>query len=64
MKARNQTPQDRRPVWGLVAGAFPGLISNGVTSAPLDVWPMNVFPSFIAPASMSDASFGCPGSAR
>ncbi len=35
---------------GLSAGAFPALISNGVTSAPLDVWPMNIFPSFIVPA--------------
>ncbi len=35
---------------GLSAGAFPGLISNGATSAPLDVWPLNVFPSFIVPA--------------
>ena len=35
---------------GLAAGAFPELISNGATSAPLDVWPMNVFPSFIVPA--------------
>lgn len=35
---------------GLAAGAFPELISNGATSAPLDVWPLNVFPSFIVPA--------------
>lgn len=35
---------------GLAAGAFPELISNGVTSAALDVWPINVFPSFIVPA--------------
>ena len=35
---------------GLSAGAFPELISNGATSAPLDVWPLNVFPSFIVPA--------------
>lgn len=35
---------------GLAAGGFPELISNGVTSAALDVWPMNVFPSFIVPA--------------
>ncbi len=35
---------------GLSAGAFPELISNGTTSAPLDVWPLNVFPSFIVPA--------------
>ena len=35
---------------GLAAGAFPALIANGITSAPLDVWPMNIFPSFIVPA--------------
>lgn len=35
---------------GLAAGAFPELISNGATSAPMDVWPMNIFPSFIVPA--------------
>lgn len=34
---------------GLAAGAFPGLIADGVTSAPLDVWPLNMFPSFIVP---------------
>jgi hypothetical protein len=34
---------------GLSAGSFPALISNGVTSAPLDVWPLNIFPSFIVP---------------
>ncbi len=34
---------------GLSAGAFPSLIANGVTSAPLDVWPLNLFPSFIVP---------------
>jgi len=35
---------------GLAAGAFPGLIPGGVTSAALDVWPLNIFPSFIVPA--------------
>lgn len=35
---------------GLSAGAFPGLIANGATSAPMDVWPLNIFPSFIVPA--------------
>jgi hypothetical protein len=35
---------------GLTAGAFPGLIPNGVTSAPMDVWPLNLFPSFGVPA--------------
>ncbi len=34
---------------GLTAGAFPSLIADGVTSAPLDVWPLNLFPSFIVP---------------
>ena len=34
---------------GLVSGAYPDLIANGVTSAPLDVWPLNLFPSFIVP---------------
>ena len=34
----------------LAAGAFPALIPGGVTSAALDVWPLNIFPSFIVPA--------------
>ncbi len=34
----------------LAAGAFPSLIPNGITSAPMDVWPLNLFPSFIVPA--------------
>ncbi len=34
---------------GLAAGAFPSLIADGVTSAPLDLWPLNLFPSFIVP---------------
>ncbi len=34
---------------GLAAGAFPSLIPNGVTSAPMDIWPLNLFPSFIVP---------------
>jgi hypothetical protein len=34
---------------GLSAGAFPNLIAAGVTSAPMDVWPLNLFPSFIVP---------------
>ena len=34
---------------GLSAGSFPGLIANGTTSAPMDVWPLNIFPSFIVP---------------
>ena len=35
---------------GLTAGAFPALLSNGVTSALMDVWPLNIFPSFLVPA--------------
>jgi hypothetical protein len=35
---------------GLASGAFPGLIANGITSAPMDVWPLNLFPSFFVPA--------------
>lgn len=35
---------------GLSAGAFPGLIEAGITSAPMDVWPLNIFPSFLVPA--------------
>jgi hypothetical protein len=34
---------------GLAAGAYPGLIADGVTSAPMDVWPLNLFPSFGVP---------------
>jgi len=34
----------------LAAGVFPILIPSGVTSAALDVWPLNIFPSFIVPA--------------
>ncbi len=34
---------------GLAAGAFPALIPGGITSAPLDVWPLNMFPSFGVP---------------
>ena len=35
---------------GLAAGGFPDLIAGGVTSAPMDVWPLNIFPSFGVPA--------------
>lgn len=35
---------------GLTAGAFPVLHPEGPTSAPMDVWPLNLFPSFIVPA--------------
>ena len=34
---------------GLSSGAFPGLIAGATTSAPMDVWPLNLFPSFIVP---------------
>ncbi len=34
---------------GLSAGVFPELVAGGPTSAPLDVWPLNLFPSFIVP---------------
>ncbi|NNE23330.1 MAG: hypothetical protein HKN11_12050 [Rhizobiales bacterium] len=34
---------------GLAAGGFPGLTSNGPTTAAMDVWPLNIFPSFIVP---------------
>ena len=35
---------------GLAAGAYPGLIPDGVTTAAIDVWPLNIFPSFLVPA--------------
>jgi hypothetical protein len=34
---------------GLAAGSFPALIPSGVTGAPMDVWPLNLFPSFGVP---------------
>ena len=34
---------------GLAAGAFPGLTPDGVTTAAIDVWPLNIFPSFLVP---------------
>ena len=34
---------------GLAAGAIPALIPTGLTSAPMDVWPLNLFPSFMVP---------------
>ena len=34
---------------GLAAGAFPALVPSGITSAPMDVWPLNLFPSFGVP---------------
>ncbi len=35
---------------GLAAGAFPALIPGGITTSPMDVWPLNIFPSFGVPA--------------
>ncbi len=35
---------------GLTAGSVPGLIPGGLTSAAMDVWPLNLFPGFIVPA--------------
>jgi len=34
---------------GLAAGALPEMITDGITSAPMDVWPLNIFPSFFVP---------------
>jgi hypothetical protein len=34
---------------GLSAGAYQGLVPGGITSAPMDVWPLNLFPSFLVP---------------
>jgi len=33
----------------LSSGAVPALVFNGVTSGAMDVWPLNLFPSFIVP---------------
>ncbi len=35
---------------GLTAGFLPALTPGGLTSAAMDVWPLNLFPSFIVPA--------------
>jgi len=34
---------------GLSSGAYPALTSDGLTSAAMDVWPLNMFPSFMVP---------------
>ncbi len=34
---------------GLTAGAFASLAPDGVTSGAMDVWPLNMFPSFLVP---------------
>ncbi len=33
----------------LASGAIPGLVAGGVTSAPMEVWPLMLFPSFGVP---------------
>ena len=33
----------------LASGAIPALVVGGVTSAPMEVWPLNLFPSFGVP---------------
>lgn len=33
----------------LASGAVPGLLSGPLTSAPMEVWPLSLFPSFIVP---------------
>lgn len=38
----------------LSAGAFPGLIADGITSAQMDVWPLNIFPSLFVPVFIID----------
>lgn len=34
---------------GLASGFVPALTADGVTSAPMDVWPLNLFPGFFVP---------------
>jgi hypothetical protein len=33
----------------LASGAVPGLVAGGVTSAPMELWPLMLFPSFLVP---------------
>lgn len=33
----------------LASGAIPGLVDGTLTSAPMEVWPLSLFPSFIVP---------------
>ncbi len=33
----------------LASGAIPGLVAGGVTSAPMELWPLMLFPSFLVP---------------
>ena len=35
---------------GLASGAVPALTAGGPSSAPMDVWPLNIFPSLFVPA--------------
>ena len=35
---------------GLSSGFLPALVPGGVTSAPMDVWPLNLFPTFFVPS--------------
>ena len=36
-------------VAGLASGAIPALVAGGVTSAPMEVWPLFLFPGFFVP---------------
>lgn len=33
----------------LASGAYPALVEDGLTSGPMEVWPLNLFPSFFVP---------------
>lgn len=33
----------------LASGAFPGILADSVTAAPMEVWPLVLFPAFIVP---------------
>ena len=33
----------------LASGAVPGLVDGSLTSAPMEIWPLSLFPSFIVP---------------
>jgi hypothetical protein len=33
----------------LASGVLPSFVSNGITSGPMEVWPLNIFPSFFVP---------------
>jgi hypothetical protein len=35
---------------GLTSGFLPALNPGGVTSAPMDIWPLNLFPTFFVPS--------------